>query len=64
MTSIRKVYLGDAVYANVEAGRIVLTVEDGIRVRHEIVMEEEVWANLLDYIQAHTRRLEEAREER
>lgn len=47
----RKVYLGDAVYAQVDdIGRLVLTTEDGIRATNTIVLEPEVLANLAAYI--------------
>jgi hypothetical protein len=45
-----KEYLGDGVYANAEGDTIVLTTEDGIRVRDRIYLEPEVLQNLEKYI--------------
>jgi hypothetical protein len=48
-----KVYIGDAVYAEIdEHGILVLTTEDGIRATNTIVLEPDVWHALLDYVGA------------
>ena len=48
-----KVYLGDAVYVEVdEFGALVLTTEDGIRATNRIVLEPEVLAALRQYLEA------------
>jgi hypothetical protein len=47
---IAKVYLGDAVYACWERGDLVLTTEDGLRATNTIVLELEVVAALLGYL--------------
>ena len=53
---MRKVYLGDGVYceADPSLGAIVLTTENGIEVTNRIVLEEEVYQNLIDYYQSIT----------
>ncbi len=43
-----KVYLGDAVYAEVEHGMIKLTAE-GWNTTHEIYLEPEVYSALVEY---------------
>jgi hypothetical protein len=49
--SSAKSYLGDAVYADVdEFGRIVLTTENGIYATNTIVLEPEVYAALLVWV--------------
>lgn len=50
MTS--KTYLGDAVYAQwTEYGELELTTEDGIRATNRIILEPEVLAELMRYVQ-------------
>lgn len=45
----KKVYLGDAVYAQVEHGMIKLTTEDGVKATNTIYMEFDVVENLIEY---------------
>lgn len=47
-----KEYLGDGVYAEIDAGLggIVLTTSDGLEVTNKIVLEPEVLAALEDYL--------------
>ena len=46
-----KVYLGDGVYADVDAlGDLVLTTEDGIGATNVIVLEPEVLGALFEYV--------------
>jgi hypothetical protein len=45
-----KEYLGDAVYADIEHGKLVLTTEDGISVTNTIYLEPEVIAALMAYL--------------
>ena len=48
----KKTYLGDAVYAAFDRfGALVLTTEDGIAITNQIILEPEVIASLLDYLQ-------------
>ena len=50
--SSAKQYLGDAVYADLdEWRRIVLTTENGIRATNTIVLEPEVYAALLAWVE-------------
>jgi hypothetical protein len=49
---MRKVYLGDGVYAEVREGVLVLTAENGISVTDEIHLEVEVWEMLKAYIES------------
>ncbi len=47
----RKVYVGDAVYAELnEFGQIVLTTEDGIAATNTIYLEPEVWTQLIEVV--------------
>ena len=48
----RKVYLGDAVYAAVEPGYIVLTTEDGINATNTIYLEPEVVNALQEFMRS------------
>ncbi len=51
MADARKEYLGDAVYADIDAyGALVLTTEDGLRATNRIVLEPEVLAALEGYL--------------
>lgn len=48
---IPKAYIGDGVYAEVDAGnRIVLTTEDGIDISNTIIVQPEVMAKLLFFL--------------
>lgn len=50
---MNKAYLGDAVYAEVDAwGRLMLTTENGIAVTNTIVLEPEVLQALEGYVRA------------
>jgi len=50
--SAAKEYLGDAVYADLdEWRRIVLTTENGIEATNAIVLEPEVYAALLAWVE-------------
>ena len=49
MTDDKKVYIGDAVYANFDGFAIILTTEDGIRETNRIVIEPREWAKLRTY---------------
>lgn len=52
MAELKKVYVGDAVYAAIdEYGDIILTTEDGYRATNRIVLEPEVWTQLLDRVE-------------
>jgi hypothetical protein len=44
---VNAAYLGDGVYIQFQPGRIVLTTENGIEVTNTIVLEPEVWGQLL-----------------
>jgi hypothetical protein len=48
--SANKTYLGDAVYAEVDEGRLRLTTENGISVTNEIYLEPEVYERLAAYV--------------
>lgn len=50
MTQETKRYLGDAVYAQIVEGMILLTTEDGAQVTNEIFLEDEVIRELTKYI--------------
>jgi hypothetical protein len=51
MSAVKR-YLGDAVYADCdELGRIVLTTENGISATNTIVLEPEVYAALLAWVE-------------
>lgn len=45
-----KDYLGDAVYADFDGFRIVLTTEDGISVSNRVVLEPQVYRSLLGFV--------------
>lgn len=60
----RKVYIGDAVYAEILDGRLVLTTENGLTLTNRIVLDEDVWQLLVEYVElAYGRRPPEAEEE-
>ena len=44
-----KRYLGDAVYADFDGQRLTLTTEDGAFISNTIVLEPEVWAELVEF---------------
>lgn len=44
-----KVYLGDGAYAAFDGYALVLTTEDGIRATNTVVLEPEVYAQLVKY---------------
>jgi len=48
---VMKDYLGDGVYAQIANGRLILTTEDGVSVSNTIVVEEDVWDNLMAYME-------------
>ena len=49
----KKIYLGDAVYAeidyDIQGGRVTLTTEDGIRTTNTIYLSPEVFGALLEW---------------
>lgn len=45
-----KQYLGDSVYVEVENGMLKLTTENGEETSNTIFMEEEVYDNLVKYV--------------
>ena len=47
----KKEYLGDGVYADIDAGMIILTVEDGEETLHTINLEPEVFQKLIRFNQ-------------
>ena len=47
-----KAYIGDGVYVDRDDRGLVLTTEDGVRVTNTIYLEAEVWAALIEYVQA------------
>lgn len=49
MTIIMKAYLGDGVYVEFDGYGLVLTTEDGISVTNCIVLEPEVYGELVKY---------------
>ena len=46
-----KFYLGDAVYAQLTPWGLILTTEDGISPTNEIILEPQVWAELIAYVE-------------
>lgn len=50
-----KCYLGDGVYACIDERGIVLTAENGIEATDTIVLDGDVWAALLRYVQFYER---------
>lgn len=46
-----KVYLGDGVYAEHDPLGIVITTENGIRITNRIVLELEVFSNLIKFVE-------------
>jgi hypothetical protein len=47
----RKKYIGDGVYCEFDGYAFVLTTENGIDVTNTIVLEPEVYLNLINFIQ-------------
>lgn len=47
-----KSYLGDAVYVNFDGYYLILTTEDGVSSTNTILLEPEVYAALVRYVQA------------
>ena len=45
----KKVYLGDAVYCEVDRGMLKLTTEDGYKATNTIYLEFDVMENLIEY---------------
>lgn len=45
----KKIYLGDAVYVEIDRGMIKLTTEDGYRATNTIYLEHDVMENLIQY---------------
>ncbi|HXP67863.1 MAG TPA: hypothetical protein VOA88_01150 [Candidatus Dormibacteraeota bacterium] len=45
-----KTYLGDGCYADIIAGNLILTTEDGSRTTNRVVLEPEVLSALLSYL--------------
>jgi len=48
--STRKAYLGDGAYVDFDGYALILTAEDGITVTNTIVLEPEVYAELVKYV--------------
>lgn len=48
---MNKEYLGDAVYVEFDGNGLLLTTEDGIKVRDTIYLENEVWVALERYVE-------------
>ncbi len=46
-----KQYLADGVYAAWDGYYVILTTEDGVSVRNEIFIDDQVWAALVDYVE-------------
>jgi len=49
--SERKAYLGDGVYVDCGPGALVLTTENGIETTNQIVIDDEVYAKLVRYVE-------------
>lgn len=49
--SMKKVYLGDAVYAQFDGFHIILSTEDGYRETNTVSLEAEVIESLLKFIE-------------
>jgi hypothetical protein len=45
-----KMYLGDGVYVEFDGYSLVLTTENGIETTNRIVLEPEVYSNLVEYV--------------
>jgi hypothetical protein len=46
-----KRYIGDGVYVDHDGLGLVVTTENGIRVTNRIVLEPQVWADLVQYVE-------------
>jgi hypothetical protein len=46
-----KQYIGDGVYVAIDCNDIVLTTEDGISVTNTVILEPQVLAALIEYLQ-------------
>lgn len=51
MDPTRKAYLGDGAYVDFDGYALILTAENGIRATDRIVLEPEVYAALLRYVE-------------
>lgn len=51
---MKKEYLGDGVYAELEGGCLVLTTENGIETTNTIFLEPEVYAALVKFYERAT----------
>jgi len=47
----RKEYLGDGAYVDFDGFALVLTAENGVEATDTIVLEPEVWKQLVDYVE-------------
>lgn len=47
-----KDYIGDGVYVDFDGYGLVLTTENGVKTTNRIVLEPEVYAQLLRYVEA------------
>ncbi len=57
-----KAYLGDGAYVEWDGFALVLTTEDGISVRNRIILEPEVYAALVAFVEKLKRRTAEGTE--
>ena len=48
---MKKVYLGEGVYVQMEDGMLKLTTENGMDVTNTIYLESPVWINLVGYVE-------------
>jgi hypothetical protein len=55
----RKVYLGDSVYASIEAGMIKLTTENGYAPSNTIFLDRSVYSALVEYVNAINKEIRE-----
>lgn len=49
----KKVYLGDAVYLELERGQWILSVNDGYRSLHEIYLYDNIMESLIDHVKSY-----------
>jgi hypothetical protein len=47
-----RIYLGDGVYGAWDGLHLVITTENGVETTNTIYLTQEVWASLVDYIDA------------
>ena len=52
MTTASKHYIGDAVYVEYDGYNVILTTENGVSVTNTILLEPEVWDNLVAWLAA------------